>query len=58
MGATIPGSDSIRIVTDVVSTDSVTENPAKMTMIFDHYVKMTDGNIRYSRSLPHRDHHP
>jgi hypothetical protein len=48
MGATIPGSDSIRIVTDVVSTDSVTENPAKMTMVFDHYVKMSDGNIRYS----------
>ena len=34
MGTTIPGSDSIRVHTDVVSTDSVTENPAKMTMVF------------------------
>src|SRR5271167_1406989 len=48
MGATIPGSDSIRIVTSVVSTSSVTENPAKMTMVFDHYIKMPDGTIRYS----------
>jgi hypothetical protein len=48
MGATIPGSDSITIHTNVVSTDSVTENPAKMTMIFDHYIKMPDGNVRYS----------
>src|SRR5260370_30990327 len=48
MGATIPGSDSIHIVTNVVSTDSVTENPAKMTMIFDHYLRMPDGSIRYS----------
>lgn len=48
MGATIPGSDSIRIVTDVVSTDSVTENPAKMTMVFDHYIRMKDGRVRYS----------
>src|SRR6202521_6137413 len=48
MGATIPGSDSIRIKTDVVSTDSVTENPAKMTMVFDHYIKMQDGSIRYT----------
>jgi hypothetical protein len=47
MGATIPGSDSITVKTNVVSTDSVTENPAKMTMIFDHYIKV-DGKIRYS----------
>jgi hypothetical protein len=45
---TIPGSDSIRIKTDVVSTDSVTENPAKMTMVFDHYIKQADGTIRYT----------
>ena len=48
MGATIPGSDSIRIVTDVVSTDSVTENPAKMTMVFDHYIQQPDGTVRYT----------
>jgi hypothetical protein len=48
MQATIPGSDSIRIKTDVVSTDSVTENPAKMTMVFDHYIKQDDGSIRYT----------
>src|SRR5208283_2295273 len=47
MGATIPGSDSIAVQTDVVSTDSVTENPAKMKMIFDHYIRM-DGKIRYT----------
>lgn len=47
MGATIPGSDSIAVQTDVVSTDSVTENPAKMKMIFDHYIKV-DGKIRYT----------
>lgn len=47
MGATIPGSDSIAIVTDVTSTDSVTENPAKMKMVFDHYIRV-DGKIRYS----------
>lgn len=46
--ATIPGSDSIRIKTDVVSTDSVTENPAKMLMVFDHYIKQADGTIRYT----------
>src|SRR5271163_5244523 len=48
MGATIPGSDSITIHTAVTSTDSVTENHAKMTMVFDHYIKMPDGRIRYS----------
>jgi hypothetical protein len=47
MGATIPGSDSITVQTDVVSTDSVTENPAKMKMIFDHYIRV-NGRIRYS----------
>src|SRR5271163_924195 len=48
MGATIPGSDSITVLTDVVSTDSVTENPAKMKMVFDHYIRMPDGRIRYT----------
>jgi hypothetical protein len=47
MGATIPGSDSIAVQTDVVSTDSVTENPAKMKMVFDHYIRV-NGRIRYS----------
>jgi hypothetical protein len=44
----IPGSDSITIQTDVLSTDSVTENPTKMKLFFDHYVKMPDGKIRYT----------
>ena len=48
MGATIPGSDSIRVQTEVVSTDSVTENPAKLVMVFDHYIRMKDGRVRYS----------
>src|SRR5271166_839732 len=47
MGMTIPGSDSISVQTDVVSTDSVTENPAKMKMIFDHYIRV-DGKVRYT----------
>jgi hypothetical protein len=48
MDETIPGSDSISVQTNVVSTDSVTENPAHMKMYFDHYVRMPDGRIRYS----------
>jgi hypothetical protein len=47
MGATIPGSDSISVQTDVTSTDSVTENPAKMKMYFDHYIRI-NGRIRYT----------
>ena len=45
---TIPGSDSISIQTDVDSTGSVTDSQAKMKLVFDHYVKMPDGNIRYT----------
>jgi hypothetical protein len=48
METTIPGSDSIAIQTDVVSTDSVTENPAKMKLVFDHYIRQKDGSVRYS----------
>jgi hypothetical protein len=47
MQSTIPGSDSIAVQTDVVSTSSVTENPAKMKMVFDHYIRQ-DGKIRYT----------
>ncbi len=47
MDKTIPGSDSIAVQTDVVSTDSVTENPAKMKMVFDHYIRV-NGKIRYT----------
>lgn len=39
-----PGSISIQ--TDVVSTSSVTENPAKMRIVLDHFVRQTDGNVR------------
>jgi len=48
LGTTIPGSDSISVVTDVVSTSSVTENPAKMKIVIDHAYKMPDGRIRYT----------
>ncbi len=48
LGTTIPGSDSLSIVTDVVSTSSVTENPAKMKIIIDHAYKLPDGRIRYT----------
>lgn|SRR5579863_142248 len=48
LGTTIPGSDSIAVVTDVVSTSSVTENPAKMKIVIDHAYKMPDGRIRYT----------
>lgn len=47
MNATIPGSDSIAVQTDVESTSSVTDPHAKMKMIFDHYVKV-EGKIRYT----------
>ena len=42
----IPGSDSLSVQTSVVSTDSVTENPAKMKIILDHYLRLADGRIR------------
>jgi len=48
LDVTIPGSDSISVVTDVVSTSSVTENPAKMKIIIDHAYKLPDGRIRYT----------
>jgi hypothetical protein len=48
LGTTLPGSDSISVVTDVVSTSSVTENPAKMKIVIDHAYKMPDGRIRYT----------
>lgn len=44
----IPGSDSISVVTDVVSTDSVTENPVKMKIVIDHAYRLSDGRIRYT----------
>jgi hypothetical protein len=39
-----PGSISIQ--TDVVSTSSVTENPAKMRIVLDNWIKQPDGRIR------------
>jgi hypothetical protein len=39
-----PGSISIQ--TDVVSTSSVTENPAKMRIVLDKFIKQSDGRIR------------
>ncbi|MEK7608396.1 MAG: hypothetical protein AAB495_02360 [Patescibacteria group bacterium] len=41
----IPGSDSVRVVTDIVSTSSITESSAKLTIILDNYVRI-DGKIR------------
>ncbi|GEM_PF-3052972 len=37
----IPGSDSIQVRTDVVSTSSMTKNPGRLTLVFDHHV-LTD----------------
>ena len=48
MDSTLPGSDSYAVVTDVVSTSSVTANPTKMKIIIDHAYKMPDGRIRYT----------
>ncbi len=44
----VPGSDSYSVVTDVVSTSSVTENPAKLKVVIDHLYKMPDGRYRYT----------
>jgi hypothetical protein len=43
-----PGSDSYSVVTDVVSTSSVTENPTKLKIIIDHAYKQADGTYRYT----------
>ena len=48
LDVTIPGSDSITIVTDVASTSSITENPAKLKIVIDHAYKLPDGRIRYT----------
>lgn len=37
---------SYKVTTDVVSTSSVTENPAHMTIVLDHHFKLPDGRIR------------
>jgi hypothetical protein len=39
-----PGSISVQ--TDVVSTSSVTENPVKMRLVLDDFVRQPDGRIR------------
>ncbi len=44
----VPGSDSITVVTDVVSTSSVTEPNTKMKITIDHAYRMPDGRIRYT----------
>ena len=43
---TMPEPGSVSVVTDVVSTSSVTENPAKMRIVLDHVIKMPDGSYR------------
>lgn len=43
---TIPGSDSVTLQTDIVSTDSVTENPANLKIVFDHVVELPNGGYR------------
>lgn len=44
----IPDPDSLVIETDIESTASVInfENPTKMKLVLDHYVRMPDGRIR------------
>jgi len=38
--------DSLAVQTDIVSTSSVTENPAKLKIILDHYLPLPDGTVR------------
>lgn len=38
--------DSISVQTDLVSTDSVTKNPAKMKIVLDNYVRRPDGSVQ------------
>ena len=40
------GSDNVTVQTNVVSTSSVTENPAKMKIVLDHFVRQADGRVR------------
>jgi hypothetical protein len=42
----MPEPGSVSVQTNVVSTSSVTENPAKMRIVLDHFVKMPDGRVR------------
>jgi hypothetical protein len=44
----VPGSDSITVTTDVVSTSSVTEPNTKMKITIDHAYRLSDGRIRYT----------
>jgi hypothetical protein len=44
--ALIPTPGSITYQTDVVSTSSVTENPAKMKIVLDNVVRLPDGKVR------------
>src|SRR5271157_338046 len=41
-----PDPDSDTFKTNVVSTSSVTENPAKLTVVLDHYITLPDGTVR------------
>lgn len=43
-----PGTDSYSVVTNVMSTSSVTENPTKLRIVIDHAYKQSDGNYRYT----------
>ncbi len=42
----IPGSDSIRVKTDVVSTASMTENPTHLMLVFDNWVLTNEGVLK------------
>lgn len=42
----IPEPGSLSIQTNVVSTSSVTQNPAKMRLVLDNFIKMPDGRVR------------
>jgi hypothetical protein len=45
MGGTAP-QFSMEVQTDIVSTSSVTENPAKLKIVLDHFYRQPDGRIR------------
>src|SRR5260370_3649464 len=42
----IPSPDSLTVQTDVVSTSSVTENPAKLKVVLDNYVPLANDSVQ------------
>jgi hypothetical protein len=58
MDETIPGSDSISVQTNVVSTDSVTENPGAHEDVLRSLCSHAGRSYPLLRHVPHRDTSP